>query len=143
MLTATVFQPSYAACSHIFGRKPVILFALAIFTGGAIVAGLSNSFEVLILGRSLQGTGGGGILALTEIIVTDLIPLRLRGRWFAFVTMMWAFGSVSGPIIGGAFAETISWVSLRGSDMVPSEMLISFRSVGYSTLTFHFVGFLL
>ncbi|KAI9714214.1 MAG: hypothetical protein M1812_006435 [Candelaria pacifica] len=109
LLTSTVFQPSFASFSHIFGRKPLVLVALAFFTVGAIVAAVANNFTTLLVGRSLQGIGGGGILVLTEIIVTDLVPLRLRGQWFGFISMMWAIGSVSGPIVGGAFAQNVSW----------------------------------
>ncbi|KAI9852378.1 MAG: hypothetical protein M1838_000900 [Thelocarpon superellum] len=109
LLTSTVLQPSFASFSHIFGRKPVILTAIVLFAVGAIIAALANNFGVLLVGRSLQGIGGGGIIVLTDVIVTDLIPLRLRGQWFGFISMMWAIGSVSGPIIGGAFAQNVSW----------------------------------
>ncbi|KAI9804453.1 MAG: hypothetical protein M1825_001352 [Sarcosagium campestre] len=109
LLTSTVFQPNFASFSHIFGRKPMILVSLIFFTVGAIVAAVANEFAVLLVGRSIQGIGGGGIIVLTEIVVTDLVPLRLRGKWFGFISMMWAFGSVSGPIIGGAFAQNVSW----------------------------------
>ena len=53
--------------------------------------------------------GGGGIISLTEVIITDLVPLRERGTWFGFQSMTWALGSVTGPLVGGAFAQTVSW----------------------------------
>ncbi|KAF7508972.1 hypothetical protein GJ744_008528 [Endocarpon pusillum] len=109
MLTATVFQPSYASFSHIFGRKPLILLAITFFLAGSLIGGLANDFTLLLIGRSLQGVGGGGITALTEIIITDLVPLRLRGQWFGIISAMWSVGSVSGPIIGGAFSQNVSW----------------------------------
>ena len=71
---------------------------------GAVVAAVSRNFATLIVGRSLQGLGGGGIVALTEIIVTDLVPLRHRGQWFGIIRAMRSSGSVTGPVIGGAFA---------------------------------------
>lgn len=82
---------------------------MVFFTVGAIVASVANNFTVILVGRSIQGIGGGGIIALTEIIVTDLVPLRERGKYFGFLSMMWAIGSVSGPIIGGAFAQEANW----------------------------------
>ncbi|KAL8919187.1 MAG: hypothetical protein Q9208_006947 [Pyrenodesmia sp. 3 TL-2023] len=109
LLCATIFQPSFASFSHIFGRKPMIMVALVFFAAGAIVAATCRNFEVLLIGRSLQGIGGGGLIALTEIIVTDLVPLRLRGKWFGIISAMWAIGSVSGPIIGGALARGDTW----------------------------------
>lgn len=110
LLCSTIFQPSFASFSQIFGRKPIILVALLLFLAGAIVAAVANGFATLLVGRSLQGVGGGGLIALTEIVVTDLVPLRLRGKWFGVISGMWSLGSVTGPVIGGAFAENVSWV---------------------------------
>ncbi|KAI4218059.1 MAG: hypothetical protein L6R36_009145 [Xanthoria steineri] len=109
LLCSTIFQPSFASFSHIFGRKPMILTGLVFFLIGSIVAAVARDFAVLLAGRSLQGIGGGGLIALTEIVVADLVPLRLRGQWFGLISAMWALGSVSGPIIGGAFAQAANW----------------------------------
>ncbi|KAF7508631.1 hypothetical protein GJ744_009023 [Endocarpon pusillum] len=109
LLCSTVFQPTFASLSHTLGRKPLILLALCLFTVGSIVGALAQNFTTLIIGRCIQGTGGGGIISLTEILITDLVPLRQRGKWFGFQSLTWAIGSVTGPIIGGAFAQEASW----------------------------------
>ena len=109
LLCSTVLQPTFASFSHIFGRKPVLLISITFFFVGVLLGALANNFTVLLVGRSIQGIGGGGIIALTEIIVTDLVPLRLRGQWFGIISGMWSIGSVSGPIIGGVFAQRASW----------------------------------
>lgn len=98
LLASTVFQPSFASFSHIFGRRPMVLLALTFFTAGTIIAALARDFTVLLVGRSVQGVGGGGIIALTYVIVTDLVTLRERGKWFGLISMMWAIGSVSGYV---------------------------------------------
>jgi len=109
LLTSTVLQPTFASMSQIFGRKPLLYIALAFFAVGALLAGISHNFTLMLVGRSLQGVGGGGIIALTEIIVTDLVPLRFRGAWFGYLSSMWAVGSVSGPLIGGALSQNGAW----------------------------------
>ena len=48
-------------------------------------------------------------MVLFEILITDLVPLRERGKWFGFQSLTWALGSVTGPLIGGAFAQKASW----------------------------------
>lgn len=106
-----MFQPSFASFSNIFGRKPLVLTAILLFLVGAVVAGVANDFTTMLIGRTIQGIGGGGILALTEIIVTDIIPLRQRGKYFGIISAMWSVGSVIGPILGGGFSENVSWVS--------------------------------
>ena len=88
----------------------MVIVGLIFFLIGALVAALANDFGTLLVGRSFQGIGGGGLIALTEILVTDMVPLRLRGQWFGFISAMWSIGSVSGPIIGGAFAQNVTWV---------------------------------
>lgn len=90
----------------------MILTGLVFFLIGSIIAAVARDFAVLLAGRSLQGIGGGGLIALTEIVVADLVPLRLRGQWFGLISAMWALGSVTGPIIGGAFAQAANWVSM-------------------------------
>lgn len=74
----------------------MVLLALAFFTAGTIVCALANNFTIMLVGRSIQGVGGGGIIALTYVIATDLVTLRERGKWFGLISMMWAIGSVSG-----------------------------------------------
>jgi hypothetical protein len=72
LLTSTVFQPVLGSLSHIFGRKPIIFTSLTLFGVGAIVAALANDFATVLIGRSIQGIGGGGIITLTEVVVTDM-----------------------------------------------------------------------
>jgi MFS family permease len=74
--------------------------------------------SLLLVGRSFQGVGGGGITVLTEILIADLIPLRERGKWFSIRSGTWALGTVVGPLIGGGFTESsaswrwIFWINL-------------------------------
>ncbi|KAL8848058.1 MAG: hypothetical protein Q9221_006918 [Calogaya cf. arnoldii] len=109
LLTSTVWQPSFVAFSRNWGRRPLLLLAVTLFTVGSIVCAVSRNFTMMLVGRSIQGTGAGGILALTQILITDLIPLRERGRYFALFNIVWAIGSVSGPLIGGALASANAW----------------------------------
>ena len=112
------------------------MVGLLFFLVGAIIAAVANGFSVLLVGRSLQGIGGGGLIALTEIVVTDLVPLRLRGRWFGVISGMWSLGSVSGPIIGGAFAQNVSWVSSPNHKLYSTPYIFSSDgSVSYTHLT--------
>ncbi|RMZ89612.1 hypothetical protein DV736_g3154, partial [Chaetothyriales sp. CBS 134916] len=116
LLASTVLQPNFASFSHIFGRVPMILTATTFFMVGVFMAALSNSFTLMLVGRTVQGIGGGGIIALTEILITDLVPLRFRGQWTGVIGAMWSLGSVSGPVVGGAFATAgwrwIFWINL-------------------------------
>ncbi|KAJ5708544.1 hypothetical protein N7488_008345 [Penicillium malachiteum] len=109
LLSSTVFQPSFASLSNIFGRRPMVLVAILFFCVGAIVCAVAKNFTYMLVGRSIQGVGGGGVIALSEIIITDLVPLRHRGKYFGIMSAMWSLGSVTGPILGGGFAENVTW----------------------------------
>ncbi|KAF2847853.1 MFS general substrate transporter [Plenodomus tracheiphilus IPT5] len=109
LLTSTVFQPVIGSFSHIFGRKMLIYISLALFLAGCIIAAVADNFTVILVGRSIQGVGGGGILCLTEMVVVDTVPLRERGKFFSLFGAMWSVGTVAGPLVGGGFSEEVSW----------------------------------
>lgn len=109
LLASTVFQPTFASLSNIFGRIPLIVTSLLLFLVGTLVAALSREFFVLLIGRTLQGLGGGGLQSITEVVVTDLVPLRVRSKYFAIISGAWSIGSVTGPVVGGVFTQKVSW----------------------------------
>ncbi|KAE8414267.1 major facilitator superfamily domain-containing protein [Aspergillus pseudocaelatus] len=120
LLCSTVFQPSFAIFSHVFGRRPLFVTAFLFYiVGSALAAGASN-FDVLLAARSLQGAGGGGLITLSEILIVDLAPLRERGKWLGLISLMWAVGSVSGPLVGGALAHRGRWRWIFALNLPPA-----------------------
>ncbi|KAK1980811.1 major facilitator superfamily transporter [Colletotrichum cereale] len=109
LLASTVLQPTITGLSSIFGRKPLVFASAFLFGVGSVVGAVANDFAVVIAGRTIQGVGGGGILALIEVIVTDLVPLAARGQWFSLLSVVWSVGTVTGPLIGAGFAQDVSW----------------------------------
>ena len=101
--------PSWGKISDIFGRKPMLLFANVIFMVGSLVAALSNSIGMLIAARAVQGIGGGGLIILVNIVIADLFSLRNRGAFYGMIGAVWAIASSIGPIIGGAFTQSVTW----------------------------------
>lgn len=104
-----MFQPFLGALSDVFGRREILLLSLLLFTIGTIVCCTANGFIALLIGRSIQGIGGGGIIAMVLVIFTDIIPLRQRPKYNGYVQMAWALGTITGPLIGGAFSQHASW----------------------------------
>jgi MFS family permease len=64
---------------------------------------------VLILGRAVQGLGGGGLLALAQTVIGDLYPPRERGKIAGYIAITWATASIAGPMLGGFITEHLSW----------------------------------
>ncbi|TCD71948.1 hypothetical protein EIP91_000080 [Steccherinum ochraceum] len=108
-LSSTAVLPLSGCLANIFGRKPIILISIAFFALGSALAGASQNMNMLIAARTVQGVGGGGILSLTGIIVSDLVPLAERGVYQGIFALTWALASGVGPPIGGAFAQKASW----------------------------------
>lgn len=109
LLAAAVVAPSYGKLSDIWGRKAILLMANAIFFFGSALSGASVNISMLIVGRAIQGAGGGGLLSLVSIVVGDLFSQRERGKYYGVVGMVWAVAFTLGPLIGGAFTERVSW----------------------------------
>ncbi|GAA5985852.1 hypothetical protein JCM11641_005320 [Rhodosporidiobolus odoratus] len=108
-LTSTALIPWTGGLAAIFGRRAVMLVALVLFALGSALTGAGQSMAMVIGGRSIQGVGGGAILTMTEIVVTDLVPLAERGAYFGILGAVWALASAIGPPIGGALASAGAW----------------------------------
>lgn len=76
---------------------------------GSALCCAAHNFAELLAGRSIQGIGGGGIISMGIIIVTDIVPLRQRPKYSNFIQLAWAIGSLIGPLLGGLFAEYTTW----------------------------------
>jgi EmrB/QacA subfamily drug resistance transporter len=109
MLASTVVMPVFGGLADRLGRKVPYLGAVAVFGVGSLLAGAAPSMPVLILARAVQGIGGGGILSLALIIFGDLFPGERRGRMQAYITAVWGFASIVGPLLGGLIVDRASW----------------------------------
>lgn len=109
LLANAATVPSWGKISDIFGRKPVILVANIGFFIGSLICALAVSIEMLIVGRVLQGVGGGGLMSLVNICIGDLFSERNRGAYYGMVGATWGIACALGPILGGAFSQNVSW----------------------------------
>ncbi|TPI23095.1 MDR family MFS transporter [Mesorhizobium sp. B4-1-1] len=109
LLTATAMAPLYGKISDVYGRRPVIYAAILVFLLGSLVSALAPNMLVLVIGRAIQGAGGGGLFALAQTVIGDLVPPRERARYAAWISGTWAVASVAGPLLGGVFAEHLHW----------------------------------
>ena len=109
LLTATASTPLYGKLSDIYGRRVVMLTAIGIFVAGSVACALAPSMTALVVARGLQGLGGGGLMALAQTIIADIVSPRERGRYQGYIGAVFAVSSVGGPVLGGFLTEHLDW----------------------------------
>ena len=109
ILAQTVVMPIFGQMANIFGRRSLTIFSVLVFMLGSGVAGGAKSTAMMIAARAVQGIGGGGIIALGEIIICDLVPLRERGQYSGLLSGTYAIGTIIGPVIGGVLTQHATW----------------------------------
>ncbi len=109
LLAATIMMPIYGKLGDLVGRKGLFLGALGLFLAGSIVGGLAPDMTWLIVGRGIQGLGGGGLMILAQAIIADVVPVRERSKYMGVMGAVFGLSSVAGPLLGGWFTEGIGW----------------------------------
>ncbi|KAF9894295.1 hypothetical protein FE257_007798 [Aspergillus nanangensis] len=99
----------WANLSDIWGRKPILLAAVALFFLSSIVCAAAIDMPMLIAGRGLQGIAGGGLLQLTTIVISDLFSVRNRSLFLGLIEFIWAIAGAIGPLVGGALTQSVTW----------------------------------
>src|SRR3954466_13302624 len=109
LLGATVSMPLWGRASDLYGRKPLFVAAIVVFLTGSALSGTAGSLGQLIAFRALQGLGAGGLMTLAMAIVGEIVSPRERGRYQGYIQMVFVLASVAGPLLGGVFADHLSW----------------------------------
>ncbi|MGO3325398.1 MDR family MFS transporter [Gordonia sp. (in: high G+C Gram-positive bacteria)] len=109
ILAMTIVMPVYGRISDLVGRKPALLFAISVFMVGSVVGALAGNILWLIVGRVIQGLGGGGLMILAQAAIADVVSPRERGRYMGFMGAVFAVASVAGPLLGGWLTEGPGW----------------------------------
>ena len=109
LLTATISGPIYGKLSDLFGRRPVLLFAVAVFLVGSLLSGVSREMWQLVGSRALQGLGAGALFPVALAVIGDLFDAAERGKYQGLVGAVFGLSSLIGPAIGGVITDSIGW----------------------------------
>ncbi|EIW82224.1 vacuolar amino acid permease [Coniophora puteana RWD-64-598 SS2] len=109
LLSVCCFTPLYGRLADILGRKGAMLLGLTLFGSGTIGCGLASSMEMLILTRAIAGMGGGGVMTVSSVAITDLIPLKQRGLYQGMTNILFGLGAGLGGPVGGWVNDTLGW----------------------------------
>lgn len=109
LLTSTSFQPLFGRLSDTIGRKPPYIFTLAVFLMGTIWCTMAQSMISFILARAVCGLGAGGMMSMSSIITSDLVPIEIRGAYQSYVHIAFGAGAALGAATGGLIADSLGW----------------------------------
>src|SRR6478672_8288147 len=105
LLTSTISGPIYGKLSDLYGRRPIVIFAVTLFLVSSVGAGLSNSVQLFILFRGLQGLGGGAVFPIALAVVADLYTPAERGKYLGLFGAVFGVSSLVGPGLRGFITD--------------------------------------
>jgi EmrB/QacA subfamily drug resistance transporter len=109
LLTTAISTPIWGKLADLFNRKLLFQLAIVIFVAATAVAGFSQDTTMLIACRAVQGLGAGGLAALSQVLMADIISPRERGRYMGLFGAVMAVSTVGGPLLGGVITDAWGW----------------------------------
>ncbi|PVV03228.1 hypothetical protein BB560_002305 [Smittium megazygosporum] len=109
LLANTYFQTLAGRLSDIFGRREILFFSIFVFEVGSLVGGIASTFEGLLAARAISGVGAAGIIVLVSVIVSEMVPIRERGKYNGIVGISFGLACVIGPLLGGVLTDKLSY----------------------------------
>ena len=109
LLASTATTPIFGKLSDLYGRRNLLIISIGIFILGSIACALAPSMLWLVVARAFQGIGGGGLLALPNTIIADVVSPRDRGKYQGYFAAVYAISGLAGPVLGGVLTEHLSW----------------------------------
>ena len=109
LIATTVTAPLYGHLGDRFGRRRMLLAALALFIFASALCAAAPTLVALVATRALQGLGAGGIMSLSQALIGEHIPPRERPRFQGYFASVFAISSTVGPVLGGYLTEHLSW----------------------------------
>ncbi|MBT8796473.1 MFS transporter [Microbacterium flavum] len=109
LLTTAISTPIWGKLADLTNRKVLFQLAIVIFVLATAAAGFSTSPEMLIAFRAVQGLGAGGLAALSQVLMADIISPRERGRYMGLFGAVMAVATIGGPLLGGVITDAWGW----------------------------------
>jgi MFS family permease len=108
-MTTCAFQLLFGKLYTLYSLKWTFMLSLFVFEIGSLICAAAPSSAVFIVGRAISGLGGSGVLCGSLVIISFSVPLEARPNFTGLIGGMFGVASVSGPLMGGALTDAVSW----------------------------------
>jgi EmrB/QacA subfamily drug resistance transporter len=112
LIATTIAAPVYGRLGDVHGRSRMMYVALAVMMAGSLGCALAPSLPMLTFFRIVQGLGGGGLMTLSQALVSQSVPPRERARYQGYLAAVVVFSSAFGPVAGGWLTSLFGWRSI-------------------------------
>ena len=109
LMGSIVAATAISVCVASYGLRRTMMASTLVYTLGCAICAAAPAMPVLLAGRTVQGLGGGALVALVYIAQDRFFPNRLVPRIIACLSVVWTASALCGPLVGGAFATVGLW----------------------------------
>ncbi|WP_189597186.1 MDR family MFS transporter [Paenibacillus elgii] len=109
LLITAVTTPIYGKLADLYGRKRILMIAIAVFLLGSVLCGAAATMLQLVIFRAVQALGAGAIFPITMTIIGDIYTPEEQTRLQGIFSSIWALSSIVGPLIGGLIVQFADW----------------------------------
>jgi MFS family permease len=124
LLGYVAMLPLIGRIADLRGQVPVLAASLAVFAVGSLTTAISYDLTTMVIGRFLQGAGGGGLVPATMALVAALYPIEQRGLPLGIVSAVQEIGSVLGPLFGALVLAFGSWRTIFAINLAVGVLLV-------------------
>ena len=125
VLANLVSVPVMTKLADRFGRKRIYLLDITLFGLGSAIVAAAPSFEIVLVGRALQGMAAAGIFPVAASVIGAVIPVERRGRAFGLLGSVFGIAFIIGPILAGLML-TLGWRWLYLANVPIALMVLLF-----------------
>ena len=109
MLASAIATPIWGKLADLTSKKMLLQIALIVFIIASALAGFAENSSWLITFRVFQGIGVGGLGALGQIVLAEIVSPLERGKYMGILGAVMAVATVGGPLLGGLLTDTVGW----------------------------------